>query len=370
MSEIKTEPTSSGRGAALGSSRNSDPRPLVTLVLPAYNEAAVLRDNVAEIERHIAALAQRFRWEVLIINDGSRDQTAAIAEALRGEFANIRVIHHARNGGLGRAFRTAFEHCCGDYVVTLDIDLSYSPDHIEALLEVLIATHADLVLASPYMKGGRLTRVPWLRKILSISANRFLSLFSHGNLSTLTCMVRGYRGDFVRSLILRSTSMDIMPEVVYKSMILRGRIEQVPAHLDWSRQVAVGVKRRSSMRILRQVFATLLAGFILRPFMFFIVPGLVLLVFALYTNAWMIVHFVEAWNALGDVPGSKASAAVAQAYALYPHTFIVGLLSLMLSIQLVSLGILALQNKAYFEEIFHLGTALKTRIDSGMERRN
>lgn len=357
----------SGQEATLQPPRDADRRPLVTLVLPAYNEAEILRDNVAHIERHIAGLAHRFRWEVLIVNDGSRDQTAQVAEALRDEFDNIRVIHHARNGGLGRAFRTAFEHCRGDYVVTLDVDLSYSVDHIEALLDELIATHADLVLASPYMKGGRLTRVPWLRKILSIGANRFLSMFSHGKLSTLTCMVRGYRGDFVRSLILRSNSMDIMPEVVYKSMILRGRIEQIPAHLDWSRQVAAGVRRRSSMRILRQVFATLLAGFILRPFMFFIVPGLALLAFALYTNVWMVVHFIDSWNALGDVPGSKASAAVAQAYSLYPHTFIVGLLSLMLAIQLVSLGILALQNKAYFEEIFHLGTTLSTRLDSGRD---
>jgi hypothetical protein len=144
-------------------------------------------------------------------------------------------------------------------------------------------------------------------------------------------------------------------------MIMRGRIAQVPAHLDWSRQVAVGTRRRSSMRILRHMVGTLLSGFIFRPFMFFILPGLLLLVFALWTNLWMFIHFFEAYAALGPLEGDRVSAAVARAYRDFPHTFIVGLLSLMLSIQLIGLGILALQAKNYFEEVFHLGSIAARR---------
>ena len=173
-------------------------------------------------------------------------------------------------------------------------------------------------------------------------------------------MVRAYDGEYIRSLALRSTSLDILPETVYKTMILRGRIEQVPAHLDWSAQVAAGVHRRSSMRILRQIISTVLAGFLFRPFMFFVVPGLLLLSFALWVNAWMFIHFVEAYQSLqlADSVG-RASEAVALAYSQYPHTFIVGLLALMLAIQLLSLGILALQSKSYFEEVFHLGSSIR-----------
>lgn len=347
----------------MSSQPSAEPRPLVTVVLPAYNEAAILEDNFAVLEAYLRALGEKYRFEILLINDGSSDGTREIAEAVAARHENVRVIHHTTNLGLGQAFRTAFGKSRGDYVVTLDIDLSYEPEHIGALLEKISATRTQMVLASPYMAGGQLSNVPWLRRTLSIWANRFLSLFAPGKLSTLTCMVRAYEGAFIRDLVLRSTGMEIMPEMVYKTMIMRGRIAQIPAHLDWSRQVAVGARRQSSMRILRHMVGTLLSGFIFRPFMFFILPGLALLAFSLWTNLWMFIHFFEAYAALGPVEGDRISAAVAVAYRQFPHTFIVGLLSLMLSIQLIGLGILALQAKNYFEEVFHLGSRAAGRAD-------
>jgi glycosyltransferase involved in cell wall biosynthesis len=339
----------------------ADSRPLVTLVLPAYNEAAILEENLAAVQEYLRTLEQQYRFEILIINDGSADRTGEIAEAQRSRYDNVRVVHHPTNRGLGHGFRTGFAHARGDYVVTMDIDLSYSPDHIGALLEGLRRTGAQVVLASPYMKGGRISNVPWLRRVLSVWANRFLSLFAHGNLSTLTCMVRAHDGEFARGLVLRAVGMEVMPESIYKSMILRGRIAQIPAHLDWSRQIAAGPRRRSSMRILRHTFATLLSGFIFRPFMFLVLPGLLLLAFALWTNFWMVMHFVSAYAQLGPLEGDRVGAAIAQAYQLYPHTFVVGLLSLMLAIQLLGLGILALQAKNYFEELFFLGSTIARR---------
>jgi len=335
-------------------------RPLVSIVLPAYNEAVIIEDNLRLLSEYMRSLESRFRWEMVIINDGSRDETGELAEAFARERGNVRVYHHIKNFGLGQAFKFAFGKCHGDYVITLDIDLSYSPDHIERLLDKITETKAKMVLASPYMSGGKISNVPGLRRFMSIWANRFLSIFSHGNLSTLTCMVRAHDGRFIRALNLRATGMEVMPETVYKSMIMRARIEQIPAHLDWGPQNTAGAGRSSSMRMLKHIISTLLSGFLFRPFMFFIIPGLVLLLFALYVNSWMFIHFFEIYVALPmELPTDRVSAAIAAAYAQYPHTFIVGLLSLMLSVQLISLGILALQNKTYFEEIFHLGSAVK-----------
>jgi hypothetical protein len=151
--------------------------------------------------------------------------------------------------------------------------------------------------------------------------------------------------------------MDIMPEVIYKTMIMRGRIEQIPAHLDWTRQLAAGPRRTSSMRIMKHVFSTVLSSFVFRPFMFLVAPGLALLAFAAYTNTWMLVHFFNAL-ALPDLEGNRATAAMAVAFARHPHTFIVGLLSLMLALMLISLGVIALQAKRYFEEVYYLGVCL------------
>lgn len=337
----------------------AEDRPLVSLVLPAYNEAGVLEENMQVIQDYLASLADRYRFEVLVVNDGSADATGAFATGLARRFTNMRVLSHPRNFGLGQAFKTAFTASRGDYVITMDVDLSYSVDHIGKLLEAIVSTRAKLVLASAYMEGGRVTNVPALRRTLSIWGNRFLRMFARGGISTLTCMVRAYDGPFVRSLILRSTGMEIMPEVVYKTMILRGHIVEVPAHLDWSRQIQAGPRRSSSMRILRHVLSTLISGFVFRPFVMLMLPGLVLLAFSAYVNFWVLVVFLQALSAVGAYPAEAA----AVVYRDHPQTLFIGVLSLVLAIQLISLGALSLQKKKYFEETYYADVQLRRLID-------
>jgi glycosyltransferase involved in cell wall biosynthesis len=344
-------------------------RPLVSIVLPAYNEAAIFEQNIATLVAYLQTLEDRYRFEIVVVDDGSTDATGELAEAAARRWRQIRVLHHPSNFGLGQALKFGFRHCRGDYVVVLDIDLSYSPDHVERLLEKIRATRAKIVLASPYVEGGTIASVPWLRRVLSVGANRFLSLFAReryrslvprGRLSTLTGMVRAYDGRFLRGLSPRSISMEINPEIVYKAMLLRARIEEVPARLDWRLQNAKRGQRKSSMRILGHSLSVLLSGFVFRPFMFFILPGLALLCFAAYCNVWMFIHFFREYARLTQYTWfmDRASYSVAAAFEQFPHTFTVGLLSLMLAIQLIGLGILAMQNKKYFDEIFYMASVV------------
>jgi glycosyltransferase involved in cell wall biosynthesis len=335
-------------------------RPLVSIVVPAFNEATIVEHNLARLCAYMESLESRFRWEIVVINDGSTDATGDLADDFARTRANVRVFHHITNFGLGQAFKYAFNRCRGEFIVTLDADLSYSPDHIERLLQKIQQTRAKIVVASPYMEGGKISDVPWLRKVFSVGANRFLSRAANGELSTLTSMVRVYDGRFLRSLNLRAQGMEIMPEIIYKAKLLGARIEEIPAHLDWSELRSRVTSRRSSMRLWRHTVSIILSGFLFRPVMFFILPGLAMLLFAVYVNGWTVAHFVSHFHALTQYPAffARASAAVSAAYAESPHTFIIGISALMLGIQLVGLGILALQNKNYFEEIFHLASTI------------
>lgn len=335
-------------------------KPLVTLVLPALNEEAIVTKNLGILYEYMQTLEDKYRWEILFIDDGSTDQTGELAELFAADKDNMHVFHHLVNYGLGQAFKFAFSHSRGDYIVTLDIDLSYSPEHIEWLLDKIHATKAKVVIASPYMEEGSISNVPKLRKFLSVSANRFLSLSAQGNLSTLTSMVRAYDAKHVRALDLRSVGMEVMQEIIYKSMLLRARIEEIPAHLDWGLQNAFEGKRSSSMKVIRHSISVLLAGFLFRPFMFFVIPGLMLLLLSLYVNSWVIIHFVNNFQELTQYSDflARSSAATIAAYNMAPHAFVIGGITLMLSIQLISLGILSLQSKTYFEEIFHLGSTI------------
>lgn len=334
-------------------------RPLVTLVLPAFNEAGVLEANVEFVMDYLASLEHRYRFEVLLINDGSSDESGPIAERLRRRFDTLRLINHPLNFGLGQAFKTAFAVSRGDYVITFDVDLSYAPEHIGLLLETIVRERAKLVLASAYMPGGKVTNVPWQRHVLSRLGNRFLRFFARGGFSTLTCMVRAYDGPFVRRLFLRSTGMDIMPELVQKTMILNGRIVEVPAHLDWSRQLEAGPRRSSSMRVVRHIGSTLVSGFIFRPFVMLLLPGLLLFLFSLYVNAWVVYEFLRALPGAG---GQMHLAALA-VYSDHPQTLFIGTLSLVLSVQLIGMGAMSLQNARYFKDAYYMGSELRRQLE-------
>ena len=341
-------------------------KPFVSVVVPAYNEALILEQNLDILSQYMESLEDEYCWEIIVVNDGSKDETGSLAEAFASSRKNIRVFHHVINCGLSQALQSGFKHCQGDYIVTMDLDLSYSPVHIRNLLTKIRATQAEIVVASPYMQEGKVSNVPWLRKTLSIWANRFLSVATKGNLATLTGMVRVYDAKFLRTLNLRSTGMDINSEVINKALILHARIEEIPGHLSWIPQKTKGVKRSSSMKIFWHTYSVIISGFLFRPVIFFVIPGFVLFLLSLYANAWVLIHVFTNYQKLAQsAQFFDPTEAVAAAFYQAPHTFIIGGMTLMLSIQLLSLGSLSMQSKAYFQELFHQGTNIyrSTRED-------
>jgi glycosyltransferase involved in cell wall biosynthesis len=218
--------------------------PLVCVVVPAFNEADVIDDTLTRLVAHLGTLEPRFRWEIVVIDDGSTDATAEIADNFASVHAGVRVLRHATNLRLGRALRYGFGQSAGEHVAVIDCDLSYSPDHITRMLHAAKDTGAQIVIASPYTEGGTTTNVPFVRRVLSRGANRLLAVAEGSGLTTLTGMVRVYEGLFIRSLDLRAVDSDINTEIIYKARLLHARIVEVPAHLDWS-FTATGGHRRS-----------------------------------------------------------------------------------------------------------------------------
>lgn len=354
---------------------NSSTKPMVSIVVPVYNEAAILKKNIGIICDYMESLEDVYRWELIIVNDGSYDKSGDLAEECAECRGNVMVLHHIYNFRLGQALRYAFSRCSGDYVVVMDVDLSYSPDHIEKMLKKILETRAKIVIASPYTKGGKVSNVPWLRKIMSVWANRFLALtvtkdrFSD-RLTTITGMVRAYDRSFLSGLNLKAMDVDIHSEIIYKAMILRARIVEIPAHLNWSWREDTVQKipvRKSSMRIFKSIVQSLISGFIFRPFMFFIFPGLTLILLSLYPLIWTFFHSIGYFRSLAASNIAfdyRISESIAAAFKQSPHAFIVGGFVLMIGIQLFSLGALALQKKRYFEELFHLGSRIyQTNIE-------
>jgi glycosyltransferase involved in cell wall biosynthesis len=341
---------------------NSSDKPFVTVVAPCYNEEAILENNIHIINEYLKSNNSKYNWEILIINDGSKDSTGAISDKLATSNANIKVIHHPTNLNLGNAIKTGFKNSSGDIIVILDIDLSYSEKYIGIMVDKLIEVNADIIIASPYMKGGKVTAVPFFRKIMSSWVNRFMSFAAQDKYYTFTGMVRAYRKEFIKTLNLKAKDYEINPEIVYKGMILRAKIEEIPAHLDWTEQNKYAGKRSSSIKVLRGFFSGLMAGFIFRPYIFFIGIGSVLLCLSLYELVWLLVDTLSGIESIyKQIPliGSPFSYSLRLQFNQNPQTFLVGGITFLAAIQFLGLGFVSLQNKRYFEELFHLGTSLK-----------
>ncbi|NOT91730.1 glycosyltransferase family 2 protein [Ferruginibacter sp.] len=335
-------------------------KPFITIVAPCYNEEAILDLNIKKVMAYLDSKADKYNWEILIVNDGSKDKTAVIADKLAEEYDTIRVIHHPVNLNLGNAIKTGFNNSRGEIIVVVDIDLSYAVEHIEAMVDRLVETKADIVMASPYMKGGKVTAVPFLRKIMSKWVNKFMRLAAQDKYHTFTGMVRAYRKEFIQTLNLKTRDYEINPEIVYKGMILRARIEEIPAHLDWTEQNKFAGKRTSSLRVLRGFFSGLMSGFIFRPYIFFMGIGAVLMLLSLYELVWLLFDTLSDL-AQTNLPGVEKSFShsLALQFQKNPQSFFVGGITFVIAIQFLSLGFLSLQSKRYFEELFHLGTSLK-----------
>jgi glycosyltransferase involved in cell wall biosynthesis len=205
----------------------------LSVLIPAYNEAAIIERCLVRVSEYLAAGSDAREWELVVVNDGSSDGTGAIIDAFAARDPRVHVLHHGANLGLGAALKTGFEVCRGEVIVTLDADLTYSVDHIDRLVDAYVATAATIVIASPYMSGGEVTAVPRSRLLTSRVANRLLAAASNARLSTYTGMVRAYDARFVRGLTIRANGMEVNAEILRQAQILRARIVEIPAHLDW-----------------------------------------------------------------------------------------------------------------------------------------
>jgi glycosyltransferase involved in cell wall biosynthesis len=193
--------------------------PLVSVLVPAYNEAGTIVTVLERVAEHVP-----FRTEVIVVDDGSTDGTASLAEGMK----NTIVLRQGTNRGKGAAVRAGIARSTGDIVLIQDADLEYDPVDIPRLLEPLTRGVADVVYGSR-LRGGEPQRA---HLFWHYAGNKFLSLLT-GVLynTTLSDMEVGYKaflGDLIRSIELVSDDFAIEPEMTAKLLRRNVRVYEVP----------------------------------------------------------------------------------------------------------------------------------------------
>jgi dolichol-phosphate mannosyltransferase len=198
--------------------------PTLSIVVPAYNEEQSL---VECIERVLDIEDPDLTLEILIVDDASRDGTAALADAIAARHHQVRVFHHERNEGKGAALQTGFRHAAGDFVAVQDADLEYDPRDLKRLLVPLMEGKADVVLGSRFLAGGE-HRVLYFwhsigNRVLTLLSNMFTDL----NLSDMETCYKVFRREVLQRVELKEKRFGFEPEIVASMSRLRLRVYEI-----------------------------------------------------------------------------------------------------------------------------------------------
>ena len=202
----------------------------LSVVIPMYNEAENAESTLKRVEDALASF--QGNYEIVAVDDGSVDNTCQVLNRLAQEDGRIRVVSYQKNRGRGMALRRGFKASRGEIIVSIDADLSYDPCYIPEVFEALKAERdIDVVLASPYMPGGGVQDVPFLRLWISRLGNRVLRFAMPNRIYTSTGIFRGYRRKVLDSLELESEGKEIHLEILSKVIALGFRVREMPAIL-------------------------------------------------------------------------------------------------------------------------------------------
>jgi dolichyl-phosphate beta-glucosyltransferase len=206
----------------------TDAPPRLTLLLPVYNEAPRIERSLDTLAEHARAL--RESYEILCVDDGSRDESVAILRRRAAADPRIRLVESTPNRGKGAAIRTGFEHARGERIVFMDVDLSTDLAATAPVLAALDAG-ADVVLGSRHHRSATIRqRQPPVREALGKLFRRATGVALARGDFDFTCGFKGFRREAARAIGARLTierwTFDV--EIVVIARALGLRIEQVP----------------------------------------------------------------------------------------------------------------------------------------------
>jgi len=202
----------------------------VTVVIPMFNEEAGVLACIDAISKVLSSLS--IPSNIVAVDDGSRDRTYEALSWLAKEQQALLVACHERNLGVGEAIKTGFRHADGDIIVTLDSDLSYGADVIPRLIRIAMRG-ADVAVASPYARGGRVVGVSPLRILASRTVSLLYRLCAGIHLTCFTSMARAYSRNAAKAatLLRGRPGFESQAELLIELNNLGFAIAEVPAEL-------------------------------------------------------------------------------------------------------------------------------------------
>jgi glycosyltransferase involved in cell wall biosynthesis len=202
----------------------------LSVIVPAYNEEQTVGEALTRL------INKEFIDEVILVNDGSTDNTLSKAEEVKQNSSQagdkLTIISMSENRGKGSALREGISKSSGDIIVICDADLEYDPGDFQNMLSLMESKHADAVYGSRFLEK----RSRYGTGFIHFFANWFLTKITNilygAHLTDMETCFKMVKGDTLRSLDLHSNSFDIEVEITAKLRRKKIRILEVPISYD------------------------------------------------------------------------------------------------------------------------------------------
>lgn len=208
----------------------------VSIVIPVFNEEQTL-DTL--LKRVRAAVVGRWEYEIVVVDDQSRDGSPGIIRSQAAQHSDIVAVMKSVNRGKGRAIREALRHVSGDVILIQDADLEYSPEDYPRLLEPIESGAARVVYGSRFLGQTR------AMTFISRAANRTLTWLTNllygARLTDMETCYKAFTAEVILSLPLEANRFDIETELTAKTLIAGETVVEVPITYD-ARRKAEGKK--------------------------------------------------------------------------------------------------------------------------------
>lgn len=210
-----------------------------SIVVPAYNEGEHIHDNLLQIVECVSAFVSDF--EVIPVNDGSKDNTAA--EMIRASQSDSRIVpvSYDMNKGKGGAIATGVENATGDVIGFIDADLDLSPNLYESFLNKMNESSCDVVIGSKMHKDSKLN-YPVARKVFSLCYYIMLKILFGLKVKDTQTGIKIYKASYIKRVVgiqrIKGFAFDIEQLALLNN--LGAKIEEMPIELNFTRQESFG----------------------------------------------------------------------------------------------------------------------------------